>query len=48
MKELLRKNGMEVYDVDRSLFQNATKSVYTQYEDVYGKDLINRIIELGK
>lgn len=44
----LRKNGMEVYDVDRSLFQNATKSVYTQYEDVYGKDLINRIIELGK
>jgi len=44
----LRKNGMEVYDVDRSLFQHATKSVYTQYEDVYGKDLINRIIELGK
>jgi len=46
--DTLKKNGMEVYDVDRSLFQAATKSVYDEYQSVYGKDLIDKIIALGK
>lgn len=46
--ETLRKNGMEVYDVDRSLFQAATKSVYDEYRSVYGGELIDKIIALGK
>ncbi len=46
--DTLKKNGMEVYDVDRSLFQAATKAVYDEYQSVYGKDLIDKIIALGK
>lgn len=44
----LRKNGMEVYDVDRSLFQEATKTVYAKYASQFGETLINQIIALGK
>ena len=44
----LRENGMEVYDVDRAKFQAASKAVYDQYEDVFGKDLIESILSAGK
>lgn len=44
----LKNNGMEVYDVDRSLFQEASESVYKEYSPVFGEDLINKIVELGK
>lgn len=44
----LQKNGMDVYDVDRALFQAATKSVYEEYRSVYGDELIDEIIALGK
>lgn len=43
----LEKNGMEVYEVDGSLFQKATKSVYDQYSSVFGADLIADIIAMG-
>lgn len=45
--DTLKKNGMEVYDVDRSLFQTATKAVYDEYKSVYGAELIEKIIALG-
>lgn len=44
----LKENGMEVYDVNRSLFKEASKSVYSKYEDVFGKDLIDSILSLGE
>ena len=46
--ETLKKNGMDVYPVDRSLFQEAAMSVYDEYEGVFGKDLIASIINSGK
>ncbi len=44
----LRDNGMDVYEVDRALFQDATKAVYNQYSSQFGADLIDKIIQLGK
>jgi TRAP-type transport system periplasmic protein len=44
----LRDNGMDVYDVDRSLFQDATKSVYNKYSSQFGAALIDKIIAMGK
>ncbi|WP_321992285.1 TRAP transporter substrate-binding protein [Marispirochaeta aestuarii] len=43
----LKQNGMEVYDVDRSKFQQAAKAVYQEYESVFGKDLIDSIMAIG-
>lgn len=42
--EKLKKEGMDVYEVDRSKFKEATKPVYAQFEQMFGKDLINNII----
>lgn len=44
----LKTNGMDVYAVDRSLFQKASESVYTEYSPVFGKELIEKIISLGE
>ena len=44
----LRDNGMDVYDVDRAKFKEASASVYVKYGPVFGQDLIDQIIELGK
>ncbi|WP_102348847.1 DctP family TRAP transporter solute-binding subunit [Bacillus sp. Marseille-P3661] len=45
--ELLKEAGMDVYEVDRSAFQEATLPVYEQYQDVFGKELIDQILEIG-
>jgi len=44
----LKSNGMDVYDVNRALFQEATKSVYDQYAPKFGADLIQKIVSMGK
>jgi len=44
----LTDHGMEVYDVDRSLFQKASRPVYDQYQGVFGKDLIDSILAAEK
>jgi len=41
----LKASGMKITEVDKSLFQAATKSVYTQFEGEFGKDLIQKIID---
>lgn len=46
--ELLKSKGMEVYNVDRKAFQDATKSVYSEFESTFGKDLIEKIAAAGK
>jgi TRAP-type transport system periplasmic protein len=42
------KNGMQVSRPDLSLFQNATKSVYAEWEPVFGKDLIKKVTDAAK
>ncbi len=44
----LRAKGMDVYEVQKQAFQDAMKPVYAQYEGVFGKDLIDRILAAGK
>jgi len=38
---------MDVYDVDRSAFQAATRQVYAEFEAIFGKSLIEKIIGAG-
>jgi tripartite ATP-independent transporter DctP family solute receptor len=45
---LLKQKGMDVYEVDRKVFQESTKSVYKKFENVFGKKLIKQIIDSGK
>ncbi|KKM11400.1 hypothetical protein SY88_09240 [Clostridiales bacterium PH28_bin88] len=40
----LKEKGMVVTEVDKSLFLEATKPVYQQFESKFGKDLIDQII----
>ncbi len=42
--ETMKENGMEVTIVDKSLFREATKSVYEKYEKVIGKDLLEAVL----
>jgi tripartite ATP-independent transporter DctP family solute receptor len=44
----LTDNKMEVYEVNRTAFQNATKAVYDQYGSNFGVDVIEKIISMGK
>ncbi len=44
----LTDNRMEVYEVDRAAFQNATKSVYDQFSSRFGDDVIEKIVAMGK
>jgi len=44
----LKSKGMEIVEVDRSLFQKASAPVYKQFEGQFGKDLIDKIIAAGK
>lgn len=46
--DLLREQGMDVYEVDRSLFQEATRSVYDKYEAQFGKELLDAIGACGE
>jgi len=44
----LKSKGMEIVEVDRSLFQKASAPVYKQFEGQFGKDLIDKIMAAGK
>ncbi|MBW1972782.1 MAG: TRAP transporter substrate-binding protein [Deltaproteobacteria bacterium] len=44
MLKELKELGMVVTTPDKSLFRKATESVYKKYENRFGKDLINKII----
>ena len=44
----LETKGMKISRPDIKAFQDATKSVYTEWESTLGKDLINRIVEAAK
>jgi len=44
----LKAKGMEVVEVDRTLFQKASQPVYKQFEPQFGKELIDRIVAAGK
>lgn len=41
--EELRKNGMEVYEVDMKLFEGLANQTYKEFESQYPKELIDRI-----
>ncbi|OLO27923.1 C4-dicarboxylate ABC transporter substrate-binding protein [Alkalihalophilus pseudofirmus] len=41
----LEEAGMEVNEVDIAPFREASQSVYEEYEDIYGKDLIDSILD---
>jgi tripartite ATP-independent transporter DctP family solute receptor len=41
----LKDKGMQVSEPDLSLFRDAVKSVYEKYEQEYGKDLIQSILD---
>lgn len=41
----LKAEGMEITKPDHAAFQEATKSVYDKFEDQFGKDLIQQIID---
>jgi tripartite ATP-independent transporter DctP family solute receptor len=45
--KILKEKGMDVYDVDRSAFQAATRQVYAEFEAIFGKSLIEKIIGAG-
>jgi tripartite ATP-independent transporter DctP family solute receptor len=40
----LQENGMTVIEVDKDLFREATKPVYDEFAPLFGKDLIDRIL----
>jgi tripartite ATP-independent transporter DctP family solute receptor len=44
----LKAKGMEIIEVNRALFQTASQPVYKQFEQQFGKELIDRIIAAGK
>jgi TRAP-type transport system periplasmic protein len=46
--EELKSAGMAVNEPDKAPFQAMAKEVYKEYEDVYGKDLIEKLIKAGK
>ncbi len=44
----LKEQGMEVNDVDKVAFQEAVQSVWAEYEDVFGTDLMDLVRKYGK
>ncbi len=44
----LEKSGMKINRPDVASFRKASKSVYKEYEDIYGKELINKVLEAQK
>ncbi|MDF2524198.1 MAG: DctP family transporter solute-binding subunit [Clostridiales bacterium] len=44
----LESKGMKISRPDTKTFQDATKSVYTEWEATLGKDLITKIVEAAK
>lgn len=45
--ELLRQKGMEILEVDREAFRKATAGVYSEFEGLFGRTLIDRILAAG-
>lgn len=44
----LKEKGMQVAEVDKASFQKAVQGVWTQYEDVFGKELMDLVRKYGK
>jgi len=44
----LKEKGLEITEVDKSIFQEATSSVYDKYEDQIGTELLNRVLNKVK
>jgi len=40
----LKETGLEITEVDKSIFQESTSSVYDKYEDQIGTELLNRVL----
>lgn len=47
MKQKLLQKGIEILEVNKEPFQQEVMPVYKKYSDLFGKDLINRILEAG-
>lgn len=45
LKAELEKNGMKVNEVDKQLFKEAVKPVYKEFEEVYGKELMDQLFK---
>lgn len=45
LKTELEKNGMKVNEVDKQLFKDAVKPVYKEFEEVYGKELMDKLFK---
>lgn len=41
----LEKNGMKVNEVDKQLFKDAVQPVYKEFEEVYGKELMDKLFK---
>ena len=48
LKDELQKAGMEMNTVDKQPFIDAVQAVYTEYEDVIGKELIQQVQDAQK
>lgn len=46
--EKLKKKGMQVNETNKAAFKNAVKSVWAEYEAVFGKDLMKLVERYGK
>jgi len=46
--EKLKAKGMKVNEVDKAAFKNAVKDVWTEYEGVFGKDMLELVEKAGK
>ena len=44
----LKEKGMQVAEVDKEAFQKAVQGVWTQYEGVFGKELMDLVRKYGK
>lgn len=44
----LKEKGMQVAEVDKAAFQKSVQGVWTQYEDVFGKELMDLVRKYGK
>lgn len=45
LKAELKKNGMEVNEPEKAPFKEAAKPVYKEFEEVYGKELIDNLFK---
>jgi len=47
-EKIVKEKGMEIYEVDREPLMPFVESVYDNWRDQYGAEMINKIQELGE